>query len=115
MSILYVRCNSILKNYRKKVIEYDPSLIKEESEIKLIKTLADYPNTIEDAASHYKPSTIAHYLINLAQSFNEFYHSNQVISDDKELTKARIKLVEVTKQVLSNGLNLLAIESPDEM
>jgi len=110
----HARCCSILDKYDKKVnnnVEY--ALLKGDNEI--ITNLSQFLEVIEKAAVHHKPSTIAHYLIELAQKFNEFYHHNPVISEDIKLTEARIMLIDCVRQVLENGLLLLGIESPSQM
>jgi len=59
------------------------------------------------------PSIIANYSYELAQYFNEFYHSSKVIGSDKEYFL--IQLVEIFSQTLKNSLNLLGIETLEEM
>ncbi len=90
-------------------------LIQESEEIALAKKLYAYPEVIEKVAQAYKPHHLAHYLIALAQAFNEFYHKCPVLSEDKNQTKARLLLVDCVRQVLDNGLNLLGIQAPEEM
>ncbi|HII72131.1 TPA: arginine--tRNA ligase, partial [Candidatus Woesearchaeota archaeon] len=64
----------------------------------------------------YKPSLVAHYLIDLCQSVNEFYHRRKVVDDERpDLAKARLLLCECVRQVVEIGLNLLGIEAPEEM
>ncbi len=112
----HARCCSILEKYGKKVsanVSFD--LLIEEAEQKVITLLENFSSVIEDSAKHHKPSILAHYLIELTQSFNEMYHNCQVISDGKELTKARILIVDCVRQVLENGLLLLGIEAPRQM
>ena len=75
----------------------------------------NFPQIIEQAASQYKIHIICHYLIELAQGFNEFYHAHPVISEDKDLMAARLQLVDSVRQVLANGLELLGIHAPNEM
>lgn len=112
----YARICSILKKYGKPVSEaVDFSLLGTGSEQNLIKCVAEFGVHVEDAAKNLDPSKIAHYLIKLAQAFNDFYHNCPVLTDDAELKKARILLIYCVKQVLGNGLNLLGIEQLEEM
>ncbi len=90
-------------------------LLQLPEEISLVKKLYAYPEVIEKSALSYKPHHLAHYLIALAQAFNEFYHQCTVLSEDKNQTKARLLLVDCVRQVLENGLNLLGIQAPEEM
>ena len=55
------------------------------------------------------------YLLTLCQAFNSFYSSCQVISDNKELEKARLLLIYCVQIVIKTGLNILGIETLDKM
>ncbi len=97
-------------------IKIDFTLLKEESEHKLITILSNFQNIIIDSANHYKPSILCRYLLDLAQAFNEFYHQCVVVDKDNiELSKSRLLLVDSVRQVIKNGLLLLGIEAPIEM
>ncbi|PIN73721.1 arginine--tRNA ligase [Candidatus Woesearchaeota archaeon CG10_big_fil_rev_8_21_14_0_10_45_16] len=97
------------------VLTVNFSLFTLEEEQKLLKLLASFPEIVEKSASSCKPHHLANYLVALAQSFNEFYHKCPVLSDMKNQTKARLLLVDSTRQVLENGLGLLGITAPEEM
>jgi arginyl-tRNA synthetase len=90
-------------------------LLKEKQETELIKLLGKFPDVVENAASSYKPSLISRYLLDLSQSFNEFYHIHQILKEKEELRNARILLIDSVRQVLKNGLNLLGIKAPERM
>ncbi len=94
-------------------VNYD--LLSSPSEQNLIKLLLQFSLKLEETAEQFRPHILGHFLLNLAQAFNEFYHSSQVISEDKELMKARLQLVYGVKQVLQNGLELLGITALEEM
>lgn len=116
----HARICSIIKkakeNKLKPAVKIDFSLLKDESEHKLITLLANFSATIAASAEHYKPSTLCRYLLDLAQAFNEFYHKCIVVDENSlELSKARLLLVDCARIVLENGLDLLGIEAPDEM
>ena len=91
------------------------SLFTSNEERALITQLYIFSQAVESAEKSYKPHHVANYLISLAQLFNEFYHKHKVISDDQNLSKARLLLVDCVRQVLENGLNLLGITAPKEM
>ena len=114
---VHARICGIKKKYSQEVLaDISFELLKTPEEIELVKTLNQFPTTIQDAAKHYKPSTVAHYLIELSQRFNEFYHRRKVIDPEhEELTKARLLLCECVRQVIANGLDLLGIDVLDEM
>jgi arginyl-tRNA synthetase len=110
----HARCCSVLKKYGKKVsVDVDFSNFKNSE--KLLSVLSEFNNVIADSGYRYKPSLLAHYLIDVAQEFSNFYNDNPIISDDKKLTEYRILLSACVKQVLNNGLTLLAIEPLEEM
>jgi arginyl-tRNA synthetase len=121
----HARINSIFKKFREKedivdVEKYvhgaDTGLLVENNEFELVKTLDKFPACVESAAKDFKPSSITHYLLELAQQFNEFYHANPILScEDKELMKARLYLIYNIQIVLKIGLNLLHIQEIDEM
>ena len=95
--------------------DYDASLLHEESEIDLIKKLSKLGYVIEEASSELKSHLIAKYARELAESFNLFYKDCPVLNAEDELRKARLVLVECAKIVLSNVLDVLGIEAPEEM
>ncbi len=84
-------------------------------EARIISLLSAFPSVVLLTAHHYKPHHVAQYLLSLAQVFNEFYHKHKVISPDKEVSKARILLVDSVRQVLRNGLFLLGLQAVERM
>ena len=72
--------------------------------------------TVEDALVDYAPSHLANYLFSIAQLANEFYHSHPVSQEPDAGTRSiRIALVALVALTLSRGLNLLGIQTPEEM
>jgi len=90
-------------------------LLKEESELKIIKMLSHFENKINDSAENYKPSILTRYLLDLCAIFNEYYHSTKVIQDDKKLEAARLALLHKTKTTIMQALDLLGIPVIEEM
>ena len=112
----YARICSIQKKYGKKF----PSkarfgLLKEKEETGLIRKLSQFPATVEAASKHYRPLVVTRYLLDLSQAFNNYYHAHQVISADKETRNARLTLIAAVRQVIKNGLGLLAIDVTERM
>ncbi|MBC8522139.1 MAG: arginine--tRNA ligase [Methanomicrobia archaeon] len=95
--------------------DYDASLRKESSEKELIKMLAGFENIVEEAASELKPHLVAKYARELAESFNLFYKDCPVLNADEGIRKARLVLVDCAKTVLSDVLDVLGVEAPEEM
>ncbi|MCK5026770.1 MAG: arginine--tRNA ligase [Nanoarchaeota archaeon] len=102
-----------IADFDKKDIDY--SLLNHDAEMQLISQLGRFGNILEAAAENYRVYLLCHYLIRLAQQFNEFYHNCPILAAKPELMKSRLALAAGTKQVLEIGLNLLGIEAPDEM
>ena len=97
------------------VEEVDLSLLVHETELELLRALADAPSQIGTAAELRAPHRLAHAVQDLAASFHRFYTECRVVSDDPELTQARLWLCTGTKQVIANLLWLLGVSTPERM
>ncbi len=110
----YARARSILRKAKykksKKSIKI-PAL--NDSEKSLISQLSNFPEMAKEAYLSLSPNLIANYSFQLAQIFNEFYHSNPVIGSENE--PFLLSLVDSFSQVLKNSLKLLSIETLEEM
>ncbi|MBQ2740123.1 MAG: arginine--tRNA ligase [Clostridia bacterium] len=85
-------------------------------EIDLVKALADFPQTVKDAAEKYEPSYIARFAVDVAQKFNKFYFDCKILSAEEEKTRTfRLALTAATLQTLKNAFALLGIGIPDKM
>lgn len=83
---------------------------------KLILKLEEYKSVIKMSAETRQVYTICRYVQELAAEFHSFYNANRVISDDKEMMKARISLIWAVKTVLYNALEgILAVNAPEKM
>lgn len=110
----HARCRSVLAKADKPA-DYDPALLTDDDSYAVIKLLADWNDTVREAAEKYEPSVIARRLIDIAQAYNRFYISGRIITDDAPLTAARLKLTETVADTLREGLDLLLIKAPDRM
>ena len=116
--ILYcnARINSIIsKSGRDIDLNVNCELLKHQAELLLLKNLTYFPEIINSAENSYNLHIIPQYLLSLCQSFNSFYSSCQVISENKELEKARLLLIKCVQVVIKIGLNILDIETLDQM
>ena len=84
-------------------------------EIAIIKLLGLFPDVVEKSAAEMEPHRIAHYLQELAGLFHPYYNKSRVVTDDAELTAARILLIRVVASVVKKGLNLLGVSAPEKM
>ncbi len=90
-------------------------LLSHPPELNLIKQLIRFPEVVEDTAKDYQIQRIPQYAIDLATVFHQFYRDCKVLSEDKELTEARLGLVLATKNVLKNTLYVMGISAPERM
>jgi arginyl-tRNA synthetase len=93
----------------------DLSRLVEESELALMRKLADYPDDLQRFAEDLGPHGLTRTAMELAQSFHQFYTQCLVLSDDASLTAARLTLARATRVVLRNSLAILGISAPESM
>ncbi|MDB5056446.1 MAG: arginyl-tRNA synthetase [Bacilli bacterium] len=79
------------------------------------KQLYFFSERIEQAMNKLEPSIISRYLVDLAQSFNRFYHECPILVEDAELRSARLLLVQAVQITLCNGLKLIGLEAPEQI
>lgn len=90
-------------------------LLSESHEQSMMKTLARYPEVLQNAALNSEPHQLTHFLRELANELHSYYNAHQFLVDDSNLTDARLKLITATRQVLFNGLKLIGISAPEKM
>jgi len=95
--------------------DFDATLLNQSSEIKLLKLMSNFPTMMETALDTLEPQIIANYLQELASSFHKFYGNCKVITEDKNISQARLGLINGTKIILSTGLSILGISAPEKM
>jgi arginyl-tRNA synthetase len=100
----------------------DLKLLLDPAELALIRQIALYPRIVEAAAAAHEPHRIAFYLFDLASQFHALWtlgtaspHLRFIIQNDRQLTLARLVLVQGVVTVLASGLVLLGVAAPDEM
>lgn len=83
---------------------------------KIILKLEEYKSIIKNSAEQRQVYTICRYVQELASEFHSFYNANRVISEDKNMMKARIAIVYSVKTVLHNALvDILGVSAPEQM
>ncbi|MBU0574536.1 MAG: arginine--tRNA ligase [Candidatus Margulisiibacteriota bacterium] len=90
-------------------------LLIDPSERALMRALLDLPDEMLLAAEKREPHRMVEYARQLAALFHNFYHQCRVITDDAEITSARLALVDAARIVLHNVLKLLKVTAPERM
>ncbi len=112
----HARICSILRKAKSSKFQVPSSkLLNHPLELELIKQLIRFPEIIEDTAKDYQVQRIPQYAVDLADGFHKFYENCRVITEDKEISQARLSLILATKTVLKNTLNLMGISAPSKM
>ncbi|MDZ4230739.1 MAG: arginine--tRNA ligase [Dehalococcoidales bacterium] len=114
----HARIASILRLARERGIDYtdgDVSLITSEPGLVLVRQLLLLPGLVETVARTLEPHHLTYYAQDLATVFHSFYKQCRVISQNKALTRARLKLVDATKIVLAKTLHLMGMNAPEKM
>ncbi len=87
-----------------------------EKEIALIQTLADFPDTVQEAGRTYSPAIIANYVYELVKQYNQFYHDYSILrEEDPAVRSLRLALCDATARVVATGMGLLGIRVPERM
>ena len=91
------------------------ALLTTPEDIQLIKTLARFPETLQAAARMMEPHRVSYYLMDLASGFHAYYNKHRVLTEEPDLTQARLNLILAVQNVIRNGLRLLGVSAPDRM
>ncbi len=115
------RINSIFAYAKEKGIntdrfyDTDLKLLSIYEELRIIRKLLMYTMVFEGAVNAHEPHRITFYLQELSGMFHPYYNKHRVISDNIELTRARLALCEAIRIVLQDGLEILGISAPEKM
>ena len=114
----HARISSVLEQWggdKQRLYVKDGNQIKNLNELRLIKSISEFPEVVLQAANELAPHQIANYLKNCAAEFHSYYNETKFLSDDKDIMENRLALIFATQNVLSNGLNLLGVSAPHKM
>jgi arginyl-tRNA synthetase len=115
----HARCASILRNAAEAGVRPDVAAtaaqLAHPAEIALLRHMVDLPDVVADAATRRETQEIPQWCYELASLFSQFYRDCRVLSEDRDLSIARLALVDATRQALANGLGLLGISAPQAM
>lgn len=112
----HARLSSILSSASDIKIDESGALLKEYSELELVKKLASFNDVVKGAAKERAPYKITNYIHELAEKIHSFYTECRVIDrDNLEVTSSRLGLCLASKIVLKNALALVGVSSPSKM
>jgi len=125
------RCHSVFRqaseqlgeaNFDRNSLAAASASLTDEGELGLVRKLAEYPRLIESAALSLEPHRLAFYLYDLASAFHGHWNRGTdnpdlrfVKVNDRQLTHARLGLVQAVSDVLTSGLTLIGADAPTEM
>jgi arginyl-tRNA synthetase len=89
--------------------------LQESAEDQLMRKLASFEEVVEDAAAQRAPQKITRFVEELAADFSGFYRDCRVVSEDVDLTAARLALCLATRRVIADGLEILGVSAPERM
>jgi arginyl-tRNA synthetase len=114
----HARIASVIRQAMERGVETsggDPARLVEDDEFELIRLLAQFPDLVELAANEMEPHRIVFYLLDFTGAFHRYYNKHRIITDDDELTRARLLLVRNVQRVTRRGLWLLGVDAPERM
>ena len=86
-----------------------------EHELALLQRLAEFPETVANAARELAPHLVAYYLKEIASDLHSYYNAQQFLVADEAIKLARLALILATRKVLQTGLHLLGVSAPEKM
>ena len=85
-------------------------------EAALVKVLSRFPEKVANAIADYEPSVITRYILDVAASFNRFYHNCPIVNaDDAAVRATRIEITRAVNQVLANAFPLICMRTMEKI
>jgi len=118
----HARCASVLRKAGDEAVKaaenveaLDMSYLSGENAYELVKLLYMFPQVVKDAADKYEPSIVTRHIIDIAQTYNRFYHDEHILTDNEDEKVAKVALTMAAKNTIKIGLGLLGIKAPERM
>ncbi len=111
----FAESEGVLEGGPGRLAEANLALLKEPSELALVKLLLSFPEVVIATSQSLEPHRLPVYLGEVATAFHKFYHDHRVVIPERELSLARLALCLAAKIVLGNGLKILGISAPERM
>ncbi|MBO8172057.1 MAG: arginine--tRNA ligase [Bacillaceae bacterium] len=116
----HARICSILRQAEEENVSFDVgqadfSKLQSEKELDLLTKMGEFPQEVAASAEQMAVHRVVRYVHELASLFHSFYNAERVLTDDPELTRARLGLVKAVQVVLQNGLKMIGVSAPERM
>lgn len=118
----YARICSVMRQLEQRQLVFDSQAglaalgrLSETAESELMTLLATYPELMIRASLAHEPHQLTGYLRDLANALHSYYNAHKVLVEDDELRHARVCLLLAVRQVLSNGLGVIGVSTPEVM
>jgi arginyl-tRNA synthetase len=85
------------------------------AELALVKSLAEFPDMVAEAAEFRGPHRVVSFMQDTAKEFHQFYNQCRVIGEATDVQASRLALCQATKRVLATALDLVGVEAPEQM
>jgi arginyl-tRNA synthetase len=84
-------------------------------EIEIIRRMTQFNDVLEESVRHLEPHRLIFFLLDLAGEFHRYYNRTRILSEDRELTHARLLLVHMVQLTVRRGLTILGVDAPMKM
>jgi arginyl-tRNA synthetase len=113
----HARIAAVLRNagYAAQGARPAASWLPEPAEAALVKSLAEFPDMVAEAAEWRGPHRVVSYMQDAAKEFHQFYGQCRVIGEAPDIEASRLALCKATKQVLATALDLIGVDAPEQM
>ncbi len=117
----HARVASIFEQARKSGVDLGASAavaverLELTEELELIRKMSQFNDVLEDSVRELEPHRLVFYLLDMAGEFHRYYNRQRVISEDLELSRARLLLIENVQKTVRRGLEILGVDAPLKM
>lgn len=91
------------------LISADLSVLTEAHAVNLARTIAQYPDVVQNTLKTHEPTTILTYLFKMTHALSSSYDVLRVVGSEEKVLAARSALYEAARIVLGNGMRVLGL------